>query len=184
MTFIVKTDRDSFIFKCTNYHQNISLADIIFENGDDIWHFYQKEGLSDNPDIIDKYRNDLKISFTQSGTPSDLTSEQKINLFRIAQEALQNSIKHAKAKNITLSISFTERNINLTVTDDGIGFNKKNISKNDFKEKRRPRGLGRRSMEYRANQLNGTFKIESGKNSGTKVIVTIPKITSAEKEMS
>lgn len=128
--------------------------------------------------------NDLKISFTQSGTPSDLTSEQKINLFRIAQEALQNSIKHAKAKNITLSISFTERNINLTVTDDGIGLNEKNISKNDFKEKRRPRGLGRRSMEYRANQLNGTFKIESGKNSGTKVIVTIPKITSAEKEMS
>lgn len=58
--YTVSPEGDSFIFKCTNYHQNISLADIIFENGDDIWHFYQKEGLSDNPDIIDKYRNDLK----------------------------------------------------------------------------------------------------------------------------
>ena len=125
----------------------------------------------------------LKISFVQSGTPVDLTSGQKINLFRIAQEAVQNSIKHAKAKNIVLSISFTEKNIVLTVTDDGIGLKENSVLLENYKEKRRPRGLGRRSMEYRANQLNGTFKIDSSKNSGTKITVTIPKKPSLTKEL-
>ncbi|MBR5932681.1 MAG: substrate-binding domain-containing protein [Treponema sp.] len=126
-----------------------------------------------------------KVTFNASGESVKLNSRQKINLFRIAQEALHNSVKHSGAQNISLSLDYTKNNVILTVKDNGKGYDKNNL-KESFKDNRRPRGLGMRSMEYRANQIDGTFKITSKKNFGTTIVVTIPlnttSATHSEKE--
>jgi PAS domain S-box-containing protein len=85
-----------------------------------------------------------------------------INLYRIAQEALTNSMKHAKASEITISLERSKGAIVLTVNDDGQG------------KRRRRRGLGTLMMEYRANAIGGTLTIESAASRGTSVTCRIP----------
>ncbi|MBQ0002468.1 MAG: substrate-binding domain-containing protein [Treponema sp.] len=119
--------------------------------------------------------DDCRISFNKTGNIFSLTSEQKINLFRISQEAIQNSIKHADAKNISVKLIYSDIELNLIITDDGEGFNSTEISQKTNTQKRRPKGLGLRSMQYRTNQIGGTFKIISQSGKGTSIQVTIPQ---------
>ena len=85
-----------------------------------------------------------------------------INLYRIAQEALTNSMKHAKASEITICLARTDGAILLTVKDDGQG------------KSRGGRGLGTLMMEYRANAIGGTLRVESTKRRGTSVTCCVP----------
>jgi signal transduction histidine kinase len=85
-----------------------------------------------------------------------------INLYRIAQEALTNSMKHAKASEITICLERTKGAILLTVKDDGQG------------KRRARRGLGTLIMEYRANAIGGTLRVESTKRRGTTVTCRVP----------
>ncbi len=85
-----------------------------------------------------------------------------INLYRIAQEALTNSMKHAKASEITICLARTDGAILLTVKDDGQG------------KSRGRRGLGTLMMEYRANAIGGTLRVESTKRRGTSVTCRVP----------
>jgi signal transduction histidine kinase len=85
-----------------------------------------------------------------------------INLYRIAQEALTNSMKHAKASEITICLERTDGAILLTVKDDGQG------------KSRSRRGLGTLMMEYRANAIGGTLRVESTKRRGTSVTCRVP----------
>jgi PAS domain S-box-containing protein len=80
-----------------------------------------------------------------------------VNLYRIAQEALTNSAKHAKASEITISLERTNGAIVLAVKDDGQG------------KRRGQRGLGTLMMEYRANAIGGKLMVESRKRRGTSV---------------
>lgn len=115
-----------------------------------------------------------RISFIQKGTVPSLTREQKINVFRIAQEALQNIVKHADAGEATVHLKYEPSSVTLTITDNGCGYewngNKPAVRKN----RRRPRGLGIRSMEYRAHQMDGSFVISGKKGRGTRIVVAIP----------
>jgi signal transduction histidine kinase len=85
-----------------------------------------------------------------------------VNLYRIAQEALTNSIKHAKASQLRISLKRTNNEIVLTVKDDGQG------------KRRRRRGLGTLMMEYRANAIGGTLRVESTERRGTSVTCRVP----------
>jgi len=85
-----------------------------------------------------------------------------VNLYRIAQEAVTNSMKHAKASEITISLERTKGAIVLTVSDDGQG------------KRRRGHGLGTLIMQYRAHAIGGTLKVESRQSGGTTVTCRVP----------
>lgn len=87
---------------------------------------------------------------------------QKLNIFRIIQEALHNISKHACASKIWVKVMSKGNKILITICDDGKGF-KKDSLKN--------KGLGLTSMEYRANQIGGELKIGNNSPSGAKIDV-------------
>ncbi len=87
----------------------------------------------------------LEIHFAHSGKLT-LTAEEQIILFRVIQEALQNAIKHAEAKNINIEIVSGQQHITITIADDGKGFEP--ISSD---------GLGIRNMKYRTKSLGGSI---------------------------
>ena len=92
-----------------------------------------------------------------------LTAAQILNLFRIAQEAIQNTIKYSKASQITISFHLDEDILRMEIADDGIGFDL--FVKHD--------GNGLKNMKFRCEELKGNFKITSS-NNGTKITSSIP----------
>ena len=94
---------------------------------------------------------------------------QKLNIFRIIQEALHNVMKHSGAKNVSVSGSMFADDILFTVCDDGSGITS---------EQKNTSGIGLNSMQYRANQIGADFSI-SGDNgegkSGTIITIKIKR---------
>jgi signal transduction histidine kinase len=86
-------------------------------------------------------------------------------LYRIAQEALHNIVKHAKAKKATVYMEVKERWVTLTVGDDGVGFDPEEVAAGHM-------GLG--TMGQRAEQLGGEYEVRSRVGEGTTVRVRIP----------
>lgn len=89
----------------------------------------------------------------------------ELNIFRIAQEILNNILKHAKAKEISLSLTCGDK-LELQITDNGNGFIKN--------EKTAKTGLGLKSIETRLHLLKGTLDYIPHKIKGTKVILRVP----------
>ncbi|BDC93841.1 substrate-binding domain-containing protein [Treponema bryantii] len=90
---------------------------------------------------------------------------QKLNIFRIIQEALHNILKHSKAKNVWVSVMPETRKTVIKVIDDGVGFVNE--------ESGNSKGLGLNSMQYRANQIGASFVIKSNKPHGTCVQLSL-----------
>jgi len=84
-------------------------------------------------------------------------------LYWIAQEALNNVVKHAQARNVTVHLQFGEKNVILEVRDDGVGFEPAKSGQSG--------GIGLRSMEERAQRIRGRLEIESAPGQGTTVRV-------------
>jgi signal transduction histidine kinase len=99
-------------------------------------------------------------------------AERGTQLYRIAQEAVTNSIKHGRAKFININLEQGEDATTLTVTDDGTG----------LPEKASPgEGMGLRIMAYRASMIGAMFIIERLPESGTRVTCRLPLEKSASK---
>ena len=98
---------------------------------------------------------------------------QKLNIFRIIQEALHNIMKHSQAKNVRVSVMPESRKTVIQVIDDGVGF-----VKNDGEN---GKGLGLNSMQYRANQIGASFVIKSNKPRGTCVQLSLSNKLLGEK---
>jgi two-component system CheB/CheR fusion protein len=88
------------------------------------------------------------------------------HLFRIAQEAVSNSIKHGRAQRVRNGLSSTLERIIVAVNDNGAGF-KKGVS--------RRRGLGLRIMNHRAGMLGGTMVVQKKRGGGVDVICSVKK---------
>jgi signal transduction histidine kinase len=86
-------------------------------------------------------------------------------LFRIVQEALQNAIKHSRARQVSVRLVGDRDGLKLTIADDGVGF--------DLAEAW-GRGLGLLSMSERLEPIDGTFKIDSTPGAGTRLEVVAP----------
>jgi PAS domain S-box-containing protein len=86
------------------------------------------------------------------------------HLYRIAQEAITNAIKHAKPKRIEISLSETAGRINLTIRDDGTGLPA---------HRRKEPGMGLRIMRYRAGMIGGSLAVEKEDRRGTKVTCSV-----------
>jgi signal transduction histidine kinase len=87
-----------------------------------------------------------------------------LHLYRVAQEAVTNAVKHSGAKNVLISLDRNKVNTCVTVSDDGKGFS----------PTRRSKGLGLHIMRYRANALGGELKIERRKTGGMEITCVIP----------
>ncbi|MDM1398913.1 tetratricopeptide repeat protein [Myroides odoratimimus] len=92
-----------------------------------------------------------------------ISYDDKINIYRILQEAIQNVIKHSKAKNCIISIFKTETSDRITITDDGIGFNYSKVKNSN----------GLKNISNRAKQLHASLEVNSTPQ-GTVIIINIP----------
>jgi signal transduction histidine kinase len=94
---------------------------------------------------------------------SFISSEIKMNLYRIIQEACHNINKHAKATDVLISLILDGKNICLSITDNGKGFD----SNANFE------GMGLKNIKYRVKSLNGKVVIKSN-NNNTSINISIP----------
>ncbi len=94
----------------------------------------------------------------------ELNKLQKLNLFRIIQEALHNIMKHAKATEVSVNVDYEDGKVVVKVADNGCGIDKTKLKNS---------GLGLNSMQYRANQIGADFLIKENKPSGTCVQVSV-----------
>jgi signal transduction histidine kinase len=111
-------------------------------------------------------QNDAVIEFVASNIPNSLHCEVSLSLFRVAQEALHNAVKYSGQKHFEVRLQGKDGSIELEVSDRGVGF--------DTASRKDGTGLGLVSMAERIHQVNGTFKIHSQPNSGTRVQARVP----------
>jgi ligand-binding sensor domain-containing protein/signal transduction histidine kinase len=103
-----------------------------------------------------------------SGTFRPLSQLIEGNLLRIGQEAINNAVRHAQARQILINLKFEARRVQLSVRDDGQGFDYQTPQNGDGKH------FGLVGMRERAEQISGTLKINSRENEGTEVVVDVP----------
>lgn len=138
-------------------------------NSDNLLHEGLEKAIGFEVERVKKLGN-YAVNFSANTGIVSVDRKKEVLIFRIFQELLQNCLKHAKAKNIEVSLEETMQCLNLEVVDDGIGFDfEAKIQKNGFQS-----GAGLSNLIHRAALMNGTLIFERGKVSGTKAQLTIP----------
>jgi PAS domain S-box-containing protein len=115
-------------------------------------------------------QQNLTCLFDCSGPVEIRNNTTAAHLYRIAQEALSNALRHGRADRILIALAQQSNQITVAVTDNGVGF--------DPRARRlaaAARGMGLRTMEYRAGLIGGTLHIERNERGGTVVRCTIPR---------
>jgi two-component system sensor histidine kinase UhpB len=108
----------------------------------------------------------LDVRCVTASLPVALPADVALCLYRIAQEALRNVIKHAHVGRASLRLSFENERVHLVVSDRGNGF--------EVPRRRRNGGLGLVTMEERVRILGGRFEIRSAPDRGTTVRASVP----------
>lgn len=85
-----------------------------------------------------------------------------MNIYRTIQEAVNNSIKYAKASRISISAKKLENQIKITIQDNGLGFDEKTVEK----------GNGLQNMQKRIEEIGGEFQLSSS-NEGTRIEILV-----------
>lgn len=98
------------------------------------------------------------------------TIETEVNIYRIVQEGINNIVKHADAKQASISILKEKESITIIIQDDGKGIDKKN----SLKDISSSEGFGLRSLNERVRYINGQVVINTKTGEGTRLVVTIP----------
>jgi signal transduction histidine kinase len=106
----------------------------------------------------------FNIRFQVEGEIVFFDEKKELILFRIFQEAIQNVIKHSKAQNIFITLSFCTDHLTMIIKDDGIGFTLENQLLHS----------GHLNMKSRIEFINGTLKVITGKNKGTCITIYLP----------
>jgi two-component system NarL family sensor kinase len=145
----------------------------VFKELRSISHNLSQNHINDQPlqfllvELFEAYQNrnefQIKLHIFPEGKLDVLSQEIKHNLYRILQELLTNISKHAKAENVSITITKHDDFLNLIVEDDGIGFSGKNKT-----------GIGMKNIEERLKSLNGKMTVESTVNMGSNFIINIP----------
>jgi len=113
----------------------------------------------------------LAVQWVVRGSERRLRPEVETALFRIAQEALSNVLRHSRAREVRLGLDFSERSVALSVGDDGQGFQVEEMLAHRDES---GRGLGLLGMRERVDLLGGWFSVESTPGRGTVVWAEIP----------
>ncbi|ASN04717.1 sensor histidine kinase [Virgibacillus necropolis] len=107
----------------------------------------------------------LKIEFVSIGNEQRFNQKYEVAFFRLVQEAVQNSIKHAEASHIVVKLEIKRNYLMMIVKDNGRGFDPNIKTTNSF---------GLIGMRERVDMLEGTFKINSIINEGTAIFISVP----------
>jgi len=118
------------------------------------------------------------VEFTASGFKERLSPEMETALYRIIQESLTNTAKHARARKAWVSLAADSEAVRAIVRDDGRGFDVKAVLQTPWQD----RGLGLAGMRERANLLHGTVNITSTPGSGSTIDVIIPLLREQQAE--
>ncbi len=108
------------------------------------------------------HNKQINITYQSYGWQNTLDKEKEVVLYRIAQELINNAIKHAQANNILVQVICDDKRINLTVEDDGIGYQKDALG-----------GIGLKNIESRTQFINATFDVHSQLGAGTTCQVEV-----------
>jgi signal transduction histidine kinase len=113
-------------------------------------------------------RSGLDVQVQINGEPGEIDMDVKMTLFRIAQEALTNVVKHADAHTARVTLTFGEKEVSIMVEDDGCGFNVEwmNVPTQET--------WGLIGIQERSTLLGGEFVLKSEMDAGTKIEVVIP----------
>jgi PAS domain S-box-containing protein len=115
-------------------------------------------------------RSDLQVSCHITEPAKRLSPTVELNLFRIIQETLNNAEQHAQATVVSLQMAIQDGSLELSVRDNGRGFDLK--SARAFQDKRR--GIGLTNVRERAAALGGVCELNSAPNQGTVIHVRVP----------
>lgn len=110
--------------------------------------------------------SNIEFTFLSQGEQINIPDNISLVLFRITQEAVNNTIKHSQASELTISLMLTTEYIEFIIFDNGVGFDKATTEQ----------GFGLAGMENRVKVLNGSFNLKSGKadSTGTQIKITLP----------
>jgi tetratricopeptide (TPR) repeat protein len=111
-------------------------------------------------------RHGPRVDLSLKGIEGSFPPEAALGLYRIVQEALANTVRHAGAKTASVTLRATSTSARLTVTDDGRGF--------DPDAARRSGGVGLASLAERAGLLGGRCLVTSSPGAGTRIEVSVP----------
>lgn len=126
--------------------------------------FGLKEALSQTCRNLED-RTGVEVKFNHIDVEERYDQAIEFNLFRVAQELLNNVQKHARCKKVFVSLMDHGDSLSLSVEDDGIGFNNPEDSK----------GIGLKNVRSRVDSIGGDVHVESAQNSGTLINIEVPK---------
>jgi signal transduction histidine kinase len=141
------------------------------------------ETLKDAVHHVQNQHPNLQISLNLSGNLSGLGESLNINIYRMVQEAINNAVKHAEAKNIEINLSATKTGaLQLTIKDDGKGMDIHDVDQSNH--------FGLLGMRERVQGFKGSFNVDSelntkagnpkSSNPGTTIYINIPQVIAVE----
>jgi signal transduction histidine kinase len=108
-------------------------------------------------------RSGVWVEVNADGVSEELPEEHKTSIYRIVQEALHNSLQHAEARRIVVTVKQEAQRLRVTIEDDGKGF-----------DPSRTKGMGLLGIEERVSHLGGAFAVESQPGRGATLRVSLP----------
>jgi signal transduction histidine kinase len=118
-------------------------------------------------ELCQAYRQRLGVTVDADLEPMSLSPPAEHAVLRVVQEALANAVKHAQPTQIRLRLHHQNGQVEVTVTDDGAGFEPAHAEQRH--------GLGLRLMRQRVAELGGTFQLDSTPGQGTSVRILLPR---------
>lgn len=150
------------------------LEDHIQETRESIWNL-RSPAKAEN-DIVTTLRSvgqritsgRVRFAINVTGTPRACEAKVRDEVVRIAQEAVMNAVRHARARQVRLSVGFGERALRVCVSDDGQGFDPAAVATSGG------RHYGLIGMQERAAEIGGRCTIESTMGEGSQVVAEFP----------
>ncbi len=117
-------------------------------------------------DLINRFEGEVypDIDFQYYEMPEKMDKMISLSVYRIIQELLNNSLKHANAKEILIQINTEDNELVIQYEDDGIGFDQNNLKR---------KGMGLENIKSRVNYMHGNIVIDSSNNEGMSVLIRI-----------
>ncbi len=123
--------------------------------------------------LVDRVQSDtLSISVTITGDPADFSKQALMALYRAVQEGLTNVQKHAQAGSVALSIQFTQQEAQLSLSDDGCGFDAAALHS---RQPGQDGQYGLQGVQERLELVGGDLQVESHPGAGCRLVVIVPK---------
>ncbi|PJA07226.1 MAG: hypothetical protein COX70_07705 [Flavobacteriales bacterium CG_4_10_14_0_2_um_filter_32_8] len=119
-------------------------------------------------ETIESLNSSCKIIFESTIVDKRFSEKVEINIYRVLQEIINNTIKHAQANELTIGIHYHDNKLLIQTKDDGVGFCSEIINQKS--------GIGLSSLKNRIEMIGGNLKVNSSANKGTEYIIVLENI--------